>query len=71
MCLTKGNKANIYQTYKYSVDIIFSVRGQMQVKCNYCGRIAMQIGKEVFYCKDCDMIVTVSEEDKEKLPEIY
>lgn len=43
----------------------------MAVKCTYCGKLAMQIGKELFYCRDCDVIVTVSEEDKEKLPEIY
>ncbi len=43
----------------------------MPVECSYCGKIAMQIGKEVFYCPDCDVIVTVSEEEKEKLTEIY
>ena len=43
----------------------------MQVKCGYCGKAAMQIGKELFYCKDCDVIVTIPDEEKEKLPEIY
>ncbi len=41
------------------------------VKCSYCGKAAVQIGKDLFYCKDCDVIVTVSDEEKEKLPEIY
>jgi len=43
----------------------------MQVKCQYCGKAAIQIGKELFYCQDCDTIVTVDEETREKLPEIY
>lgn len=43
----------------------------MPVECSYCGKIAVQIGKELFYCKDCDVIVTIDEKDKEKLPEIY
>ncbi len=31
----------------------------------------MQVGKEIFYCKNCDVIVTLDEEDRENLPEIY
>ncbi|MEM4337001.1 MAG: hypothetical protein QXG86_03285 [Candidatus Woesearchaeota archaeon] len=42
----------------------------MAVKCNYCGKVAMQVGKELFYCKDCDVIVTLSEEEKKGLRDI-
>ena len=43
----------------------------MEVYCDLCGAKALQVGKEVFYCRECDKIVTVKEEEKEKLPEIY
>lgn len=42
----------------------------MAIKCDLCGKDAVQIGKGIFYCRDCDQIVTISEKDKEKLPEI-
>jgi tRNA(Ile2) C34 agmatinyltransferase TiaS len=43
----------------------------MEVVCDLCGAKALQVGKEVFYCRDCDKIVTVMDKEKEKLPEIY
>lgn len=43
----------------------------MEVVCDLCGAKALQVGKEVFYCRECDKIVTIDEKAKEKLPEIY
>lgn len=42
----------------------------MACKCDLCGKETVQIGKEIFYCKDCDKIVTPDSREKNKLKEI-
>lgn len=38
----------------------------MEVTCGDCGNYPRKIGKEVFYCEECDRIFTV-ENPKEKI----
>jgi len=43
----------------------------MEIKCDLCGKNAVQIGKGIFYCSDCDRIIALNEKDKEKLSELF
>lgn len=34
----------------------------MEVRCLECGETARQIGHEVYYCDECDKIITLEKE---------
>jgi len=33
----------------------------MEVRCSECGNFPRKIGKEVYYCDDCDRIFTIEQ----------